>query len=167
MFNKSKTVCFSGHRTKRLPQTLQGMKELETQIYRQINKAISLGYNSFIFGGCLGFDLMSARVVLDIQNSSTPDTPKQITLIAAIPFEGQAERWNSKDRELYKNILSRCDDVICICKDFSLYSYSKRNRFMVDNSSRLICYYDGEGGGTASTVKYADMKGLEIINLYS
>ena len=37
---------------------------------------------------------------------------------------------------------------------------------MVDNSSRLICYYNGCSGGTAFTVRYAGKKGLEIVNLF-
>ncbi|MDD2362832.1 MAG: SLOG family protein [Oscillospiraceae bacterium] len=165
MFDKYKTVCFSGHRTKRLPQSPQGLKELKKRVYEEIDKAVSSGFNSFIFGGCLGFDLICAEVLLDIKNVSGGGIPRQIQLIAAIPFEKQAERWNLRDRELYNSILSRCDDIVCICEEFSLYSYSKRNRFMVDNSSRLICYYDGGKGGTAATVKYANKKGLEIINL--
>lgn len=43
--------------------------------------------------------------------------------------------------------------------------FSVRNRFMVDSSSLLICYFDGQAGGTAQTVHYAQSSGLHIINL--
>lgn len=36
---------------------------------------------------------------------------------------------------------------------------------MVDSSSLLICYFDGQAGGTAQTVHYAQSSGLHIINL--
>lgn len=36
---------------------------------------------------------------------------------------------------------------------------------MVDNCSRLICYYDGSNGGTRYTVEYAQSKGLPISNI--
>ena len=43
--------------------------------------------------------------------------------------------------------------------------FSVRNRFMVDSSSLLICYFDGQAGGTAQTVHYAQDSGLHIVNL--
>jgi len=36
---------------------------------------------------------------------------------------------------------------------------------MVDNSSKLICYYNGSGGGTGYTVDYAEKHSVPIINL--
>ena len=36
---------------------------------------------------------------------------------------------------------------------------------MVGASSLLVCYFDGQPGGTAQTVRLAEHDGLEIINL--
>lgn len=37
---------------------------------------------------------------------------------------------------------------------------------MVDNSSKLVCYYDGSGGGTRYTVEYANKQSVEVVNIY-
>ena len=41
----------------------------------------------------------------------------------------------------------------------------RRNRYMVDSSSLLIAAYNGQQGGTMSTLLYAMRQGLEIIEL--
>jgi uncharacterized phage-like protein YoqJ len=42
----------------------------------------------------------------------------------------------------------------------------KRNRYMVDHSSRVIAVYDGRStGGTASTVKYSYTQGCIVRNI--
>lgn len=41
----------------------------------------------------------------------------------------------------------------------------KRNRHLVDNSSICIAYLTEETGGTAYTVKYANQKGVRVINI--
>ncbi len=61
--------------------------------------------------------------------------------------------------------MSKCDDVIVLNKHYKSGCYHERNRYMVDNSSKLICYYDGSSGGTRYTVGYAKKQSIEIINL--
>lgn len=41
----------------------------------------------------------------------------------------------------------------------------KRNRHLVDNSSRCICFLTEKTGGTFYTVNYASEHGLTIINV--
>jgi uncharacterized phage-like protein YoqJ len=166
MLNKEKTACFSGHRSKRLPKSTEGLEDLRLRLYEEIDKALDDGFDTFIFGACYGFDLMCAEMILIRQKVVKLSDPKRIRLIAAMPFETQASKWRERDRELYFNILSKCDEVITISTKFNMNCYRKRNRYMVDNSSRLICYYDGGSGGTSYTVNYAKEKGCEIINLY-
>jgi uncharacterized phage-like protein YoqJ len=166
MINKEKTVSFSGHRSERLPKSTEGLDELRSRLYEEIDKAVDDGFDTFIFGACYGFDLMCAEIVLLRQMVIRHSDPKRIRLIAAIPFEEQASKWSKLDRELYFNTLSKCDEVITISTKFNMNCYHKRNRYMVDNSSRLICYYDGGRSGTGYTVNYAQEKECEIINLY-
>ncbi len=66
--------------------------------------------------------------------------PKILKLIAVVPFEEQAR--------------------------YHQGCYYERNRYMVDHSSRMMCYYDGDKGGTEYTVKYAEQNNLQITNLY-
>ena len=45
-------------------------------------------------------------------------------------------------------------------------SFSERNKWMVDRSAKLISYYNGEAGGTRSTVLYAEKSGVRVVNLF-
>lgn len=36
---------------------------------------------------------------------------------------------------------------------------------MVEQSSRLLCYYDGQPGGTTHTIRCAVRNGLDVYNL--
>ena len=43
---------------------------------------------------------------------------------------------------------------------------TKLNQWMVDNSDLLVAYVeDGREGGALTTLKYAERRGIEIINL--
>ncbi len=165
MTDKSKTLCFSGHRTEKLPKNNNEFNLMIQSLNHEINEAISEGYDTFIFGACYGFDLICAEQVLMRKQIVRYTDPVHINLVAVVPFEEQASRWKMRDREKYFNILSRCDEVITLNKHYQSGCYHERNRYMADNSSRLICYYDGSGGGTGYTVEYAENKPIPVINI--
>jgi uncharacterized phage-like protein YoqJ len=166
MIDKNKTLCFSGHRTDKLPKSSAEIEKLANDIYAEINKAILDGYDTFLFGACYGFDLMCAEQVLFRKRVIKLTDPVNIKLIAVVPFEDQAVKWKESDRFKYYNILSKCDDVIIMNKQYKDGCYHERNRYMVDNSTRLVCYYNGSEGGTKYTVEYAIIQNVSIINLY-
>lgn len=165
MINKNKTLCFSGHRTEKLPKNEDKFNNLLYALYTEIDKSILEGFNTFIFGACYGFDIICAEQVLLRKQLIRYTDPENIKLIAVVPFEKQAAKWKEQDRDKYYNILSKCDDVITLSKYYKAGCYHERNRYMVDNSSKLICYYDGSGGGTRYTVEYAMEQKIHIINL--
>lgn len=166
MTNKENSLCFSGHRRERLPKNRKDMQKLKKRLYNEIDNAIKNGIYTFYFGACYGFDLMCADIVLKRRIIINLITPVKIKLIAVIPFENQSERWSNPDIQLYNNILKQCDRVITLNKDYKNGCYFERNRYMVDHSETLICYYNGGKGGTAYTVDYAKENNLKIINLY-
>lgn len=156
-----RTACFSGHRISRLPKGAAGMRELSAQLQLCVSHAIQDGYDSFLYGGCQGFDLLAADAVLSEKRMGAP-----VRLIAVIPFPEQSRRWNAAERMSYDRILNACDKKIVLNPAYIQGCYHQRNRYMVDHSSLLICFYDGGRGGTAYTVNYAKEKQLEISNLY-
>ncbi len=161
----SKTLCFSGHRTEKLPKNKNEFNLMIQSLIYEINKAISEGYDTFMFGACYGFDLICAEQVLMRKQIVRHTDPVHINLVAVVPYEEQASRWKMQDREKYFNVLSRCDEVITLNRHYQSGCYHERNRYMVDNSSRLICYYDGSSGGTKYTVKYAESKAIPVFNI--
>lgn len=140
------------------------MDVLKERIEAEIDRAVRDGYTNFMFGACYGFDLICAEIVLKVKKK--PDAPANLRLIAVIPFEEQAAKWCDDDRENYYNTLALCDEVITLSLRYTRECYTRRNRFMVDNSKRLIIYFDGSPGGTSVITQYAKICGLEIVNLY-
>lgn len=108
---RERTVCFTGHRSEKLPKG-DALERLRQRLSEEIEKAIQDGYDTFLFGGAYGFDLMAAeevlkkKVLIDLQN------PRHIRLIAIIPFEEQAVRFSVADHERYYEIMPKCDEVI-------------------------------------------------------
>jgi len=166
MVNKEKTVCFSRHRSEKGTQLADDSEKLRVGLYEEIDKAVKDGFDTFIFSACYGFGLICAEMVLLRQKVVKQSDPKYIRLIATVPFEEQSSKWSILDRELYFRILSKCDEVITISTRFNMNCCRKCNRYMVDNSSRLISYYNDGSSGTDYTVSYAKKKGCEIIKLY-
>ena len=41
-------------------------------------------------------------------------------------------------------------------------AYQKRNEWMVDHSSLVLAFYNGEPGGTANTIQYARKHGVDV-----
>ena len=162
---RNKTLCFSGHRPEKLPKGKEKFNFILQRLYNEIDKAIFEGYDTFIFGACYGFDLICAEQVLLRKKIIQYKNPVYIKLIAVVPFEEQAAKWKEQDRDKYFNILSKCDGVIILNKHYRIGCYHERNRYMVDNSSKFICYYNGSGGGTGYTVEYAKKRAIQIVNL--
>ena len=166
MQKKENALCFSGHRSEKLPNTQDEMEKLKLKLWEEIDKAIENGIDTFYFGACYGFDLLCADIVAKRKRVIKTSDSKIIKLIAVTPFENQAIRWKESDRELYYDTLPHCDEVITLNTHYKQGCYHERNRYMVDRCSKMICYYDGGSGGTAYTVGYAKANGLEITNIY-
>ena len=150
--------CFTGHR----PEKLNIPKhEIIEKLRKEIKKAIQDGFTTFISGMARGIDLWSAEIVLEERKIN-----KNIHLICAVPFHGFENRWNLEEKLKFNNILKKADYVKYVCSNFSNASYQIRNCYMVDNSARIICAYNGEKGGTQNTIKYAITKKIEIVNIF-
>ncbi len=61
---RNKTLCFSGHRTEKLPKGKNEFNLMKQNLMYEIHKATSDGYDTFMFGACYGFDLICAQQIL-------------------------------------------------------------------------------------------------------
>ena len=118
------------------------------------------GVRHFICGMANGCDLYFAETVLALR-AVHPD----VTLEAAVPFEGQADRWDAYQRARYNVLLSRCDRHTLLQKEHTPECMMRRNRYMVDRSGVVIAVFNGSRGGTFNTLRYAVRCGLEIIEI--
>jgi hypothetical protein len=66
---KNHTICFTGHRSQKLPWRFNEEDErcirMKDKLKDIIEKAIKDGYDRFITGMALGFDMICAEIVLD------------------------------------------------------------------------------------------------------
>lgn len=157
-FDRTVSAAFTGHRFYDFSQR----EFIQERLTSAISEAYDHGIMNFISGFALGIDLMAAQLVQSLK-CNLPG----ISLTAAIPFEGQAERYNIYDKRVYRRLLELADKVIVLSDCYYPRCFLDRDEFMVENASYLIAYYDGrEKGGTYYTVKKARARSIPIINVY-
>lgn len=148
-----KTCCFTGHRPQKLEYCKNSIQcdELNGKLEELIKNLIEKeGATHFISGVALGVDTYAANIVLNLKSQYTG-----ITLECAIPCENQAEKWNERDRDVYYDLISKCDKETLLQQKYSSNCMQKRNEYMVDNSDYVIAVWNGKPSGTGNTVKYA------------
>jgi len=134
--------------------------KLFTAIEAAIKNARQVGYRTFLCGMSRGFELLCAQAVLKIRQEQN-----DIQLICVLPYKNHSydDEWGKIHQEVRETadgefIASSNDDATHEC-------YRLRNLFMVENSSRIICYWDGKQGNTPQIIQMAENQGLSIYNL--
>ncbi|HWP21513.1 MAG TPA: SLOG family protein [Candidatus Cryosericum sp.] len=160
-----RACCFTGHRPEALPdrgnEDKRGMRELcgllEAAVFRAADEGISLFYT----GGARGFDTLAAETVLRLG-----ETNPEVRLFLSLPGRDQTEGWPEGDRLRYEAILSAAGERVWYAADVcSPDSMRKRNRYLVDHSTRCIAYLKRLHGGTLYTVNYALENDVPVENL--
>lgn len=159
-----KTCCFTGHRPQKLGYGENSIQcdELKGRLEELIKNLIEKeGVTHFISGVALGVDTYAANIVLNLK-AQYPG----ITLECAIPCETQAVKWNERDRDIYYDLLAKCDKETLLQQNYTSDCMQKRNEYMVDNSDYVIAVWNGKPSGTGNTVKYAqkNKKAVLLIN---
>ncbi len=160
-----KTCCFTGHRPQKLGYGENSIQcdELKNKLSELIRELIEKeGVTHFISGVALGVDTYAAEIVLSLK-AQYP----YITLECAIPCETQAIKWNERDRDIYYDILSKCDKETLLQQKYTADCMQRRNEYMVDNSDFVIAVWNGQPSGTGNTVKYAQQNSKSIFLIES
>ncbi len=145
-----KGVCITGHRN--IPK--EKIDYVREQLRREIRQAIEDGFTLFLCGMADGADLEFGAIVAEEKK-----TYPQLFLEATVPY---ANRLKSKG-SLFRQVLAQCNGIKVIAKGYSPDCYFARNRYLVQNSQRVIAVFDGrERGGTAQTIRMAAARELEL-----
>ena len=104
-FDKAVSAAFTGHRFYNFSQ----QKVIRERLTKAILEAYEHGISNFISGFAIGIDLMAAQIVQSLK----PSCPG-MTLTAAIPFRGQADRFKPGDRIVYDELIASADEVIIL-----------------------------------------------------
>jgi uncharacterized phage-like protein YoqJ len=161
---RENTCCFTGYRPAKLPwgtdESDPRCVQLKQKLYDIAEALYVSGVRHFISGMAQGCDLYFCEQLLRLR-----DECPGLTVEAALPCEGQTDRWPKQDRTRYDNTVHQCDYITLVSQKYTPECMLKRNRYMVDNSSILVAVYDGRSGGTQYTVEYAGQCGLEILKV--
>lgn len=154
------TACFTGHR-----KIQESSAQVACRLTETVREVIGRGYRYFCAGGACGFDALAAETVLQLKVLYP-----QIHLILVLPFDEQYRHegsWTRSEIEQYHRSKKFASKVIILSQKYSSGIYYRRNRYLVDHSSICIAYMTRAHSGTGCTIKYAEEKGLEIINIAS
>ncbi|MBR5343570.1 MAG: DUF1273 family protein [Oscillospiraceae bacterium] len=158
----SVTCCFSGHRPAKLPwgtdESDPRCVRLKAELAARLEGICESGYRHFICGMAAGCDLYFAEAVIELRRRRP-----ELTLEAAIPCDGQADGWPAALRRRYEALVADCDEVTVVQHAYTPGCMQRRNRYMVERSSLLLAVYDGQPGGTMSTVLAARRSGCRVL----
>lgn len=161
---KEKSCSFTGHREEKLPwrdnEQDSRCQRLKAMLADAVESVYQGGVRHFICGMATGCDTYFCEAVMALRA-----THGEVTLEAAIPWEGQSARWSPQQKARYHRLVADCDFHTLVQKDFSPDCLMKRNRYMVDSSAVIIAASAGRPGGTMSTMLYAIRQGLTLIEL--
>ena len=160
----NKTCCFTGHRPEKITENVDIIK---ANLSYEIQKAIDLGYDTFITGMALGTDTWAGEIMLEFKKHN-----ENIKLICAVPFNGVEKNRTPELQKIFHEILDNSDDSHYLSKKYTRWAVLARDEWMVDNSSYVIAVFNGSYGGTQHTLDYAkkmerkisyvNMKELEV-----
>ncbi len=160
------SCCFTGYRPEKFPFDLcvktKEYLDFENRLYSAVFSLANEGITRFYCGMAMGFDIIAAEAVLALKEAKI-DTA--IHLICVKPFEEQSKNFSSPWKEKYEKIIKQADEVVVMGNNYYKGCFNKRNCYMVDNSDIVLTFFDGQRGGTRSTLSYADKKGKRIVNI--
>jgi uncharacterized phage-like protein YoqJ len=153
------TIAATGHR----PQKLQSnWSQYETLTLPRLtalakNSLIKHNPSTVISGMALGWDTAIALAAIELN----------INLIAAVPCLNHASKWSKTQQDTWQSILDKAVSVNCPDVPYSAAAMQIRNQWMCNHANMILALWDGSSGGTANCVRYAQRKGLSIVNVWA
>lgn len=162
--DRAHTCCFTGHRPDKLPWGYDERDPrclaLKRSILRELEGLYRRGWRHFISGMALGCDLYFAEAVLELK-----EIYPAVTLEAALPCPGQADRWSQDNRRRWQALVDACDLETVVQNHYDRFCMLRRDRYMADRSSLILAVFDNTPGGTKYTLDYAARQKLDILLL--
>jgi uncharacterized phage-like protein YoqJ len=159
-------ITITGHRLQKLggfdlhdPLNIKVFDALDAKMLNAVNKFEDV---VFRIGMAIGVDQMAAWICIK----------REFTFDAYLPCENQEKPWPTPFQHGYRKLLTYARNVYVTHEGPypGAWCMHKRNEQMVDGADGiqtdyLLSVYDGTGGGTGNCVKYAQEKGVTIVNI--
>ena len=158
----NRSVCFTGHRT-----IAEDKEKLSARLYALLERLVTeQKITDFYTGGAVAWDALAALTVLKLRESY-PEA--KLHLVLPCPFEEQSAKWNEAQKAEHKHIASLADTKEFTSEHLGKNAMKIRNARLVELASDYcICYWNPKHyrSGTGQTVRMAQKKGIEVINLF-
>jgi len=164
--DRNRTVCFSGNALHRFPFSLTDKENpcylnLLSEINNAILYTLKAGYRYFLCSMEQGFDLLCAKIFLDIRKEHQRFS--KAVLISVLPH-GSCKHYASWSK-MYKSVIKKAGKIVKAMQLDTEHSYFLCNLYMIENAKYLICYSDGRERTTKRILEIAKSKNLIIDNL--
>ena len=147
-------VCaFTGHRE--IPS--DEYEKIRVFTKKTVDLLISRGVTEFISGGAVGYDMLSAEIVIEAKKYAP------VKLVIAVPCKGQERYYSFSDKKRYKYIMENADEITVLSEHYYNGCMQVRNRYMVNKADFLVSYCTKTSGGTYYTKSYAEKEGKFVI----
>lgn len=113
--------------------------------------------SQIISGMALGWDQAVAEAAIELC----------VPFIAAVPFEGQENRWPVESQRRYRQLIAAAAAAEIISPYPGARAMQQRNEWMVDRADRIVALWDGTWGGTFNCIEYANRVRVPVDNLWS
>lgn len=149
---QNKTCAVTGHRRLRSDFDEQALK-------KEFEKIIERGYEVFLSGMALGFDMKCVKALEELKEAYP-----FIKIGAVIPCKDQGEFYKGEALEEYERMIADADYRIILEEEYTKDCMLRRNDFLIENSTLILAYYLGtKRGGTYYTINHAKKANREII----
>jgi len=118
----------------------------------------------FYNGGAMGFDMLCAEMVIALKAEYSNI---KLHMLLPCPSREQVKGWSKAQIARYNEILQVADSVTVISEHYTDNCMRRRNERLVELADCCICYCTNPRSGTGQTVRFAERKSIEIINLFS
>ncbi len=147
----NKTCAVTGHRV--LPPDFD-----EEALRKKLGKIIDDGYDVFLIGMAVGFDLLCFKTLLALKEGG-----KDVKICAVVPCSDQSKRFSAQDKLLYDECLKKADFIAGEENTYFKNCMLIRDDYLVSNSALLFAFFDGrKQGGTYYTINKAIKNGLKV-----
>lgn len=157
-----KSACFTGHRT--LKQDLNSFSDLLLSVIEQM--ITDEGITDFYAGGAYGFDATALLSVFRLKEKY-PDVI--LHLILPCSNEEQTDGLSIAYKLEFVKILGLADSVEYVSDHKTIICMKCRNACIVELASECCIAYwndNNKRSGKGQTVRMAQKKGLEVINIF-
>lgn len=165
--NKNKTVGFIGDQPKKFGFALDASSRRYARMVCFISifiiMSVEQGCDTFLCGMSRGFDMICGEMVLRLRRLSTAYA--HLKLVCILPYQNHTKLWQKTWKKRYDRLTEQADAVISLAQYYHPDCFYARNRYMVEHSCRLICYFDKKEGREPYPCRYAEKMGLDIMNI--